>query len=177
MSADRRSLLKALAAAAPLGWTLQARAADAQPTPAAAEASMTHPGRLLPLVGGGALDAAFLDGVAQAARESGGLRERTARLSSLDAVTLAHLVSRLESGDTPCLVVGLLDDAGTALALELLRARGAQLLAFAPQRLGATPAGAAHARALGQALASGQPPPASPGDTTGASCVALACLI
>ncbi len=176
MSADRRSLLKALAAAAPLGWTLQAHAADT-PTPVVAEEpTAARPGRLLPLVGGGVLDAAFLDGVAQAAQASGGVRERTARLPALDAVTLAHLASRLD-GDTPRLVVALLDDAGTALALALLRERGARLLAFEPQRLSPTPAGAAHARALGQALAAGAPLPASSDMTAGTPHVALACLI
>jgi hypothetical protein len=127
-------------------------------------------------VGGGALDAAFLDGVAQAAQASGGLRERTAWLPALDAVTLAHLASRLD-GDTPRRVVALLDDAGAALALALLRERGARLLALEPQRLDTTPAGAAQARALGQALASGAPLPAAPDTTTGAPCVVLACLI
>ncbi|WP_066341017.1 hypothetical protein [Azohydromonas lata] len=175
MSAGRRSLLKVLAAAAPLGWTLQARAADA-PTHMVDEPITDLPHRLLPLVGGGALDAAFLDGVAQAAQASGGLRERTARLPALDAVTLAHLASRLD-GNTPRLVVALLDDAGAALALELLRARGARLLAFESQRLAPTLAGAAHARALGLALASGAPLPTSPATAAGAPCIALACLI
>lgn len=175
MSADRRSLLKALAAAAPLGWTLQARAADAF-AHVADEPNAAPPDRLLPLVGGGELDAAFLDGVAQAVQASGRLRERTARLPALDAVTLAHLASRLDGG-TPRRVVALLDDAGATLALELLRARGARLLAFEPRRLAPTPAGAAHARALGLALASGAQLPAPPDTTAGAPCVALACLI
>jgi hypothetical protein len=172
----RRSVLQALAATASLAGlrVSAAHTAEVAQAPASATAPTLPP--VLPLIGGGALDAAFLDGVAQAAQSQGSAREPLARLG-LDATSLAHLSRRLDGETAPRRVVALLDDAGAALALELLRAQGAQLEAFEPLRLPHSVAGAEQARAVGQALAQGRALPATAIASTGLPCVALACLI
>ncbi|NML18776.1 hypothetical protein [Azohydromonas caseinilytica] len=172
----RRSVLQALAAATSLGGL---RIAAARPAGDARVAPITDagaaPARVLPLLGGGALDAAFLDGVAQAVREQGCAREPLARIG-LDALSLAQLSRRLDGDTAPRRVVALLDDAGAALALELLRAQGARLETFAPLRLPHSAAGAEQARAVARALAGGTALPDA-ADAAGVPCVALACLI
>lgn len=172
----RRSVLQALAATASLaGLRVSAAPAEAvAQAPAAAASSV--PARVLPLLGGGALDEAFLDGVSQAVRTQGAAREPLARLG-LDAASLAHLTRRLDGEAAPRRVVALLDDAGATLALDLLRAQGARVEAFEPLRLPHTAAGAEAARAIGQALARGQSLPATAAASAGLPCVALACLI
>lgn len=172
----RRSLLKVLAAAAPLGWGAAAAAApQVAPSTTSDTARTAAALSVLPLLAGGALDAAFLDGVAQAVQAQGGAREPMARLT-LNAVSLAHVKHRLDGG-LPRRVVALLDDASATLALQLLRAQGARLQVFEPLRLQPSPAGAEQAIAIARALVEGTALPVATTAHEGTPCVALACLI
>ncbi|MDD2729974.1 hypothetical protein [Malikia sp.] len=172
MSTDRRFVLKGLAAAGLLAAMPWAQASASAATPLADAAA-----RVTPLVSGGALDAAFLAGVRNAAAKPAGALVNPP-LQGLEAATYQQL-DRLLNDDTPTLLVGLLDDAAAVLVLDLVRSAGGRVLSVEHHRIGAGSAGQQRAGALGQALVAGADAAVTAGRVheNGSAYVALRCVI
>jgi len=178
MNSDRRLVLKSLAAAglAVSGVSLaqagQAALRPVAPGEGAAESllAVTSHG------GGGALNAAFLSGVASgiAAMPNALSAMPALQLRGLDADAFVRLDALLKDGEKT-LLVGLTDDAAATLVLDLVRSAGGQVLAVQHHRVGSGPDAAPWAQALGRGLVAGAVPalPSSGAQT----CVSFRCVI
>lgn len=118
MSVDRRSVLKGMALGSLAGWSMGA----ALPSMAGLHAAPGTDARppLLALVGRGAQDSAFVQGVRATGSQPGLQQVDTSLGCMLD------LESQLRSGQ-PVHLVGLLDDASATLVLDLARSAGARV--------------------------------------------------
>lgn len=181
MNADRRLVLKSLAAAGlsvsgiSLAQSGHSLATSASTAPVAGIKAMS----LLAVTsqaGGAALNAAFLNGVeaGTAAMPSAPATMPAMQLRGLDAEAFARLDALLRDGEQTVLV-GLTDDAAAALVLDLVRSAGGQVLAVQHHRVGSGPDAATWARALGRDLASGA---VAVSPSAGAQpCVSFRCVI
>ena len=177
MSNDRRFVLKGLAAAGLLAAMPWAQASTSAAAPLADATMADAAARVTPLVSGGALDAAFLAGVRNAAAKPAGALVNPP-LQGLEAATYQQL-DRLLNDDTPTLLVGLLDDAAAVLVLDLVRSAGGRVLSVEHHRIGAGSVGQQQAGALGQSLVAGADAAvtAGRGQENGNAYVALRCVI
>jgi len=171
MSSDRRFVLKGLAAAGlAVSTTSWARAVWSSP------AGLEQPPRAVTtLVGGSALDAAFLAGVRQAVDAAGQSAPLAHPLRGLEAATFQQLDALLRDREAS-LLLGWLDDASAVLVLDLVRSAGGQVLSVQHHRIDHDAAAGVRVQALGQALVAGQPfqPSAQP---QGVAYVSLRCVI
>lgn len=180
MSIDRRSVLKALAAAglAVVGAPL----AQAAPWDTAVDMGGAAVDRLnvTSLVSGTALDAPFLAGVQERVSNQTGRAALTRqRLHGLEASLYKHLDTLLHDG-TSSLLVGLVDDAAATLVLDLVRSAGGRVMHSQHHRLGQDKAAAPWALALGRALAAADtapPVPSTAADPQGHAYVSFSCVI
>jgi len=170
MSSDRRFVLKGLAAAGlAVSTTSWARAVWSSP------AGLEQPLAVTTLVGGSALDAAFLSGVRQAVDAASQAAPLTHPLRGLEAATFQRLDALLHDRESS-LLVGWLDDASAVLVLDLVRSAGGQVLSVRHHRIEPHPDAGVRVQALGQALVTGQAfqPSAQP---QGAAYVSIRCVI
>jgi hypothetical protein len=180
MSIDRRSVLKALAAAglAVVGVPL----AQAAPWDTVVEAggAAVEPLMLTSLVSGTALDAPFLAGVQERVGNQAGHAALTSqRLHGLEASTFTRLDTWLHDG-TPTRLVGLVDDATATLVLDLVRSAGGRVMHSQHHWIGKDKAAAQWAQALGRALVTADtaPPVLSvAADPQGHAYVSFSCVI
>lgn len=172
---DRRTVLKSLAAAglAVVGLPGLAQAAvTPQGQPAAG-----RPPEISTLVSGGALDAAFVQGVRTALDDGSASAGTHQALPGLDAASYTQLGRWLEDGEAT-LLLGLLDDASATLVLDLVRSAGGRVLSVAHHQLDPQAAASQDwARALGRTLVSAAPQAPLGATTPGQRFVSLSCVI
>lgn len=189
----RRRVLKGLAGAGLAVSYFPARAggpdavsrADGAGQGAVATATSADPANrvvvpaLVTLLGGSALDPAFLNGVRQVAAGLDLGAPVAHRLDGLDLAVLLRLEALFHDGRETRLV-GLLDDASAMLVTDLVRSAGGRVLAVSHHRTGDDAPALQWAAATGRALARGQAAtvaPAVSGDRAARAHVSLCCLI
>lgn len=174
MSSDRRSVLKGLAAAGLAVSTTSWAKSIWSPAPGLSAGLQQQPLSVTTLVGGSALDAAFLAGVRQAVDASSGAAPLTHSLQGLEAATFKRLGALLQDSE-PSLLVGWLDDASAVLVLDLVRSAGGQVLSVQHHRIDQDAHAGAKVLALGQALVAGDALPLA--QPQGAAYVSIRCVI
>lgn len=138
----RREVLKSLAAA---GVAVPAAAHAA--IPAAAASATATPRRVLPVLAGTALDAAFLAGVDAAAARSSATLLPAHALGAFDAAALAALTP---AADAATAIVGLTDSASALLVIDRVRAAGGRIVDMTHHRLASEADAARWAAGLGE---------------------------
>lgn len=152
MSLDRRSVLKALAAAGLAVVGVPVAQAALRETVMAAGGAAVGPLKVTSLVSGTDLDAPFLAGVQERVRHQAGDVALTGyRLHGLEAGPLTHLAALLNDG-TPTRLIGLVDDATAILVLDLVRSAGGRVMHSAHHRVGTGQSAAHWAQTLGRLL-------------------------
>ncbi|KAA6181775.1 hypothetical protein F2Q65_18905 [Thiohalocapsa marina] len=152
MNLDRRSVVKALAAAGLAVVGVPIAQASTQETAMVAGGTAVGRLKVTSLVSGTELDAPFLSGVQERVRHQVGDVALTGyHLQGLEAGPFTHLDALLNDG-TPNRLIGLVDDATATLVLDLVRSAGGRVMHSAHHRVGTGQSAAHWAQTLGRIL-------------------------
>jgi hypothetical protein len=147
MNSMRREVLKSIAAASvaiPAAASVPASAAGLHRTGAAASGTA----RVLPVIAGLPLDAAFVRGVITASERSAATVAPTQSIGKLDSAAIAALT--VASDGRPTTIVGLTDSATAMLVLGHMRSKNATVVAMTHHRLAHEANAAAWAARIGE---------------------------